>query len=52
MIAALAEIGDRSAVLDAQVQAQSFYARFGFAPVGEPFDEDGIPHITMRRGPA
>jgi ElaA protein len=52
MVAALAEIGDRPAVLDAQVYAQNFYARFGFVPVGEPFDEDGIPHITMRRSPA
>jgi ElaA protein len=52
MIAALAEVGDRPAVLDAQVHAQNFYARFGFVPVGEPFEEDGIPHITMRRGPA
>jgi ElaA protein len=49
MSAAMAEIGDRDAVLDAQVQVQAMYARWGFQPVGEPFDDDGILHITMRR---
>jgi ElaA protein len=49
MAAALTEIADRPAVLDAQVQAQDLYARFGFVAVGEPFDDDGIMHITMRR---
>jgi predicted GNAT family N-acyltransferase len=24
-----------------------FYARYGFAPVGAPFDEAGIPHQAM-----
>jgi len=49
MRAALAELGDAEIVLDAQVDAQGMYARFGFEPEGEPFDEDGILHITMRR---
>jgi ElaA protein len=49
MAAALARIGDADAVLDAQTYAQEFYARFGFVAQGEPFDEDGIEHITMRR---
>jgi ElaA protein len=49
MAAALAEIGPRDVVLDAQVQARGLYERFGFEPVGEPFDDDGILHITMRR---
>lgn len=49
MTAALDRIGDVESVLDAQVQAQGMYARFGYVPEGEPFDEDGIPHITMRR---
>ena len=34
MEAALAELGSREVVLDAQVQAQGMYARFGFHPVG------------------
>lgn len=33
--------------LHAQTSAQAFYARAGFSPVGEVFDEVGIPHITM-----
>jgi ElaA protein len=49
MAAAMERIGDADAVLDAQTYAQRFYARYGFEPVGEPFDEDGIEHITMRR---
>jgi len=49
MRAALTELGDVEVVLDAQVQAQDMYARFGFAPEGEPFDDDGILHIAMRR---
>lgn len=31
----------------AQTQAAGYYARFGFSPVGEEFDEAGIPHIEM-----
>jgi ElaA protein len=49
MKAAMERIGDEPAVLEAQTYAQKFYARFGFAPSGEPYDEDGIEHITMRR---
>jgi ElaA protein len=49
MEAALVELGSREIVLDSQVQAQNMYARFGFRPEGDPFDEDGVLHITMRR---
>jgi ElaA protein len=49
MKAAMERIGDEPAVLEAQTYAQKFYARFGFTPTGEPYDEDGIEHITMRR---
>jgi ElaA protein len=35
--------------LDAQTQLGDWYARFGFAVSGDPFEEDGIPHIPMRR---
>lgn len=49
MTAALAYTGDVDCVLDAQTYAQGFYAKFGFEPEGEEFDEDGIPHITMWR---
>ena len=37
-------------VLDAQAQLSGWYARFGFVVSGEPFSEDGIPHLPMRRG--
>ncbi|MBP9085910.1 MAG: GNAT family N-acetyltransferase [Kofleriaceae bacterium] len=36
-------------VLGAQAHLQRFYAEFGFEVFGEPYDEDGIPHINMRR---
>ncbi|GAB3160458.1 GNAT family N-acetyltransferase [Myceligenerans halotolerans] len=52
MCAALAHVdatGDsRDAVLDAQSPLAGWYATFGFAPYGEEFLEDGIPHIPMR----
>jgi len=41
--------GDARVVLNAQTQAMPFYAAFGFAPVGAPFVEAGIPHRAMAR---
>ncbi|MGW4062162.1 GNAT family N-acetyltransferase [Amycolatopsis sp. NPDC004747] len=39
-------------VLDAQTYVQGFYARYGFIAEGaEYLDDDGIPHIKMRRRP-
>lgn len=35
--------------LGAQAHLQSFYAHFGFRPVTDIYDEDGIPHIGMAR---
>jgi ElaA protein len=49
MAAAMTRVGDAPAVLDAQTYTQEFYARYGFTPAGEPYDDDGIEHITMRR---
>jgi ElaA protein len=37
-------------VLDAQSHLARWYARFGFDIAGEEFEEDGIPHVPMRRG--
>ena len=42
--------GDKEVRLHAQTSAQAFYAREGFVPMGEPFDEVGIAHIEMRKG--
>jgi len=41
--------GFEAAVLNAQVQAEPFYAAHGFAAEGEVFMDAGIPHRTMRR---
>jgi predicted GNAT family N-acyltransferase len=47
---ALAEAGGASeARLHAQTVAQAFYAKLGFVAFGPVFDEDGLPHIAMRR---
>ncbi|MCJ0763305.1 YbgC/FadM family acyl-CoA thioesterase [Variovorax terrae] len=39
--------GDHEVLLHAQRSAEGFYARQGFAPRGEPFEEVGIAHIEM-----
>jgi YbgC/YbaW family acyl-CoA thioester hydrolase len=46
--AALAR-GDTEVMLHAQRSAERFYARLGYAPHGEPFEEAGIAHLEMRR---
>lgn len=33
--------------ISAQVYLQKFYESLGFRAYGEPYDEDGIPHIDM-----
>jgi ElaA protein len=35
--------------LGAQAHLTGFYASLGFEAVSEPYDEDGIPHVWMRR---
>ncbi|MFP5404396.1 MAG: GNAT family N-acetyltransferase [Gammaproteobacteria bacterium] len=50
--AALAEArarGHRRVELSAQVHAAAFYVRAGFAAVGAPYDEAGIPHVAMHK---
>ncbi len=37
--------------ISAQSHLQRFYAAYGFVPVGEPYLEDDIPHLEMRRAP-
>jgi ElaA protein len=36
--------------IGAQRYLERFYASLGFEVAGEPYDEDGIPHIEMLRG--
>lgn len=49
LVALARSLGHARVVLNAQTHAESFYRRFGFAPVGEPFIEAGIAHQTMQR---
>ncbi len=35
--------------ISAQAHLQGFYGRHGYRPVGDCYDEDGIPHIEMWR---
>lgn len=34
--------------LQGQVYLQGFYQSFGFRPVSDSYDEDGIPHVDMK----
>jgi YbgC/YbaW family acyl-CoA thioester hydrolase len=47
LMQAAAQRGDREVLLHAQRTAEGFYARLGFLPRGEPFEEAGIVHIEM-----
>ena len=49
LMAAARGRGDREIVLHAQRSAESFYARLGFRPRGDSFDEAGIAHVEMTR---
>jgi ElaA protein len=48
LVAAAVGLGEGPVVLDAQSHLEEWYARFGFARVGEEFLDDGIPHVPMR----
>ena len=49
VLRAARERGHREAALSAQTHAVGFYRRFGFREEGAPYDDAGIPHISMRR---
>jgi predicted GNAT family N-acyltransferase len=53
ILAALTEAarkrGDKAVMLNAQSQAEPFYARHGFVREGAEFFEAGIAHIQMQR---
>jgi len=51
MTEALAVVGDRPCVLDAQTHLVGFYEGLGFEVSGPGYVEDGIPHTPMRRDP-
>jgi ElaA protein len=48
---ALELAGGREVLLDAQSYLVEWYEHFGFAPVGDEYLDDGIPHVPMRRPP-
>jgi predicted GNAT family N-acyltransferase len=41
--------GATLARLSAQARARGFYERAGYAVIGEPYDEVGIPHVAMEK---
>jgi len=41
--------GDREIALSAQLHAVAFYRTHGFKPVGDVYEEAGIPHQAMVR---
>ncbi|MBD1393285.1 GNAT family N-acetyltransferase [Mucilaginibacter glaciei] len=43
--------GNGDIKIGAQAYLVNFYSSFGFVPVGDGYDEDGIPHIDMIRQP-
>ena len=49
LIDAARSSGHRRAILNAQVSAIPFYARYGFVVTGEEFEEAGIAHRVMEK---
>lgn len=49
LVALARERGHAVARLNAQTHAMPFYRSHGFIPVGDEFDEAGIPHRAMER---
>ena len=49
LLQAATQRGDTRVVLTAQCSAVGFYTRLGFLPMGDPFDEAGVPHRDMAR---
>jgi ElaA protein len=41
--------GPQPISIGAQARLEGFYRQHGFVPIGEPYIEDGIPHIEMLR---
>jgi YbgC/YbaW family acyl-CoA thioester hydrolase len=47
LVAAAKARGDEQVKLGSQWNAQNFYVKQGFTAQGEPFDDEGMPHIEM-----
>lgn len=50
MAAALEAVGDHLCRIEAQAYLVEMYGKFGFVVEGAEYLEDGIPHVSMRRG--
>ncbi len=50
LMQAASQRGDHEVRLHAQRTAEGFYARLGFVPRGESFEEAGIVHVEMMHG--
>lgn len=48
MLAYIHSLSINKIKLDAQVQLQKFYSKYGFQPVGSPYDDGGVMHISMQ----
>jgi predicted GNAT family N-acyltransferase len=49
LMGAASERGYRRAILHAQLTAEGFYLKNGYAPIGDAFEEAGIAHRKMDR---
>lgn len=49
LVALATELGHPRVMLNAQTRAFAFYARAGFTPCGDPYEEAGILHQAMTR---
>ncbi|WP_348541503.1 GNAT family N-acetyltransferase [Sulfitobacter albidus] len=45
------ELGAARIILGAQAHAVPFYAKLGFTPFGDPYDDEGEAHQMMERAP-
>lgn len=48
LIARIAAGPCRDVCIGAQLYLENFYTGFGFTRDGEPYDDAGVPHVTMR----
>lgn len=42
------ELGATAVYIGAQLPVVGFYARYGFKPYGEAYDDEGVPHRMMK----
>lgn len=45
----IADEGGNEIVISGQVRVAKFYEKLGYTPYGEPYDDEGVPHIELRK---